>query len=139
MSRIYLGLFLGTVLTACGGFSLDTYWRSGAYILIAVDTRGQMNLAIDDRSGLSSALVGPTVFSIGANEKYIVVKQHPSKDASGGFDRSVTNYFIVDRTVGTGLADRQKSVRGPLSEEVFNQISVTQSLPAFTKTIDDLK
>jgi hypothetical protein len=134
-------LLLGAVavLTGCGNFSLDTYWRSGDYILIAVDTRGQMDLAIDDENGMSSALVGPTVFSIGANEKYIVVKQHPSKDAFGGFDRSVTNFFIVDRTVGAGLADRQRSVRGPLNEEAFKKLSVAQSLPAFTKTFDDLK
>jgi len=123
----------------CSKFSLDAHWRSGKYVLIAVDTRGQMSLAIDDQNGMSSALVGPTVFSIGADDRYIVVKQHPSKDAFGGLDRSVTNYFIVDRAVSSGPADGQKAVRGPLGEEEFKTLSATLSLPAFTKTFDDLK
>jgi len=129
----------GAGLTGCNDFSLDTAWRSGNYLLIEVDTRGQMYLAFDEKNGAPSALVGPTVFSIGTDDKHIVVKQHPSTNAFGGFDRSVTNYFIVDRTVNSGPADRQKAVRGPLGEEEFKTLSATLSLPAFTKTFDDLK
>jgi hypothetical protein len=132
-------LITSGAITGCGKYSLDTYWRSGNYVLIAVDTRGQMNLAIDDKSGMSSALVGPTIFSIGADARYIVLKQHPSKDGFGGFDRSVTNYFIVDRAVSTVAENRQKSVSGPLDENEFRSLTVTQSLPPFNKTFDDLK
>jgi len=132
-------LVTGGALMGCSKFSLDAHWRSGKYVLIAVDTRGQMSLAIDDKNGMSSALVGPTVFSIGADDRYIVIKQHPSKDAFGGFDRSVTNYFIVDRAVSPNADDGQKAVRGPLGEEEFKKLSATQSLPTFTKTFDDLK
>src|SRR5882757_7310095 len=79
-------LSAASALIGCGKFSLDTYWRSGKYLLIAVDTRGQMSLVIDDQNDMPSALIGPTIFSIGADDRYIVVKQHPSKDAFGGFD-----------------------------------------------------
>jgi hypothetical protein len=126
-------------LVSCSKFSLDTQWRSGKYVLIAIDTRGQMSLTIDGQSGMSSALVGPTVFSIGADDRYIVVKQHPSTDAYGGFDRSVTNYFIVDRAVSSGPADGQKAIRGPMGENEFKTFSATLALPAFAKTFDDLK
>jgi hypothetical protein len=131
-------LIAGAVLTACNEFSLDTDWRSGNYLLIEIDTRGQMYLAFDEQSGKPSELVGPTVFSIGADDKHIVVKQHPSTNDFGGFDRSVTNFFIVDRTVNPGPADRRKAVRGPLGEEEFKKLSATLSLPTFTKTFDDL-
>ena len=116
-------------LMGCSKFSLDTYWHSGEYVLIAVDTRGQMSLAIDDKGGMSSALVGPTIFSIGADDRYIVIKQHPSKDAFGGFDRAVS----------PSPSDGRTAVRGPLGEEEFKKSSATLSLPAFTKTFDDLK
>lgn len=121
------------VLPGCNQYSLDTYWHSGHYILIAIDAPGQMSLTTDDQRGMSGALVGPTVFSIGADDNHVVVKQHPSKDASGEFDRSVTNYFIVDRA-GDG-----KTVTGPLSESEFLKLSASQSLPAFTRTFSELE
>ena len=117
----------------CDKFSADTSWQRGKYRLIAVDTRGQMYLAVDETQGSPTSVVGPTVFSIGADDGHIVVKQHPSKDAFGGFDRSVTNYFVAD------LVGAQRTVHGPLSVEDFNKLSASESLPAFTKTFDDLK
>ena len=140
-TAIYACLLISMVgaLLGCSKFSLDAQWRSGKYVLIAIDTRGQMSLAIDDQSGMSGALVGPTVFSIGADDRYIVVKQHPRKDAFGAFDRTVTNYFIVDRIGRSGPAEGQNAVRGPLGEEEFKTLSATLSLPAFTKTFEDLK
>lgn len=138
---IYACLILITsgAITDCGKFSLDTYWRSGNYVLIAADTPGQMSLGLDDKSGMSSALVGPTIFSIGADDRYIVIKQHPSKDAFGGFDRTVTNYFVVDRTISPRPENIQKAVSGPLDENEFRSLTVAQSLPLFSKTFDDLK
>jgi hypothetical protein len=133
-------LVLGAVSTivSCGKFSADTYWRSGKYILIAVDTPGQMSLTVDE-SSMSSALVGPTVFSVGADDRHIVVKQHPSTDSSGRFDRSITNYFIVDRTANTSPSEKQAAVLGPLNEAEFTNLTRTQSLPPFTKTFKDLE
>ena len=99
-----------------------------------------MNLAFDMGDGSAIGLVGPTVFSIGADDKYIVVKQHPTKDGPGAeFDRSITNYFIVERTSSPSLADRQKGVRGPWTKADFEKLAASLSLPNFTKTFDDLK
>jgi hypothetical protein len=116
MTRVCLLIALG-ILAGCNQFSLDTYWRSGNYVLIAIDTRGQMNLATDDGHGMASTLIGPTVFSIGADDGH----------------RAVTNYFVVDRAGG------QRTVHGPLSADEFNKLSASEGLPAFTKTFNDLK
>jgi len=113
----------------------DTHWRSDNYRLIAVDSPGQMMLT---REGEYSAVVGPTVFSIGSNEKFVVVAQHPGKGVAD-FDRSITYYFIVERTRSSGRAGLQNEVRGPLSREEFDRLSASLSLPKFTKTFDDLK
>jgi hypothetical protein len=133
MTRIYILLAAFVTLAGCDWFSADTTWRSGSYRLIAVDTPGQMYLAVDVQNGSPTSVVGPTIFSIGADDAHIVVKQHPSKDAFGGFDRSVTNYFVVNRAGHPG------TVQGPLTVEEFNKLAATESLPAFTKTFDDLK
>jgi len=123
-------------IVGCDGLSLDTYWRSGSYRLIAVDSRGQMAL-VDTRGG-NGDLVGPTVFSIGANEKFIVVAQHPATNGFGDFNRSVTNYFVVGRTSGSKPTDKGK-VRGPLTKDELEKLSASLSLPKFNKTFNDLK
>lgn len=126
-------LSMVTLLSGCDDLWLDTYWRSGKYVLMAVDTRGQMFLGADQGNGAAIGIVGPTVFSIGADGRYIVVKQQPATDQFGRFDRSITNYFIVDRAAVSDTA-----IRGPLSAEEFAELSVGLALPAFTKTFDDL-
>ena len=118
-------------IVGCNEYALDTEWRSGSYRLIAIDTRGQMELI--DTNDKSWEGIGSTVFSIGADDKFIVVAQHPSTSAFGEFDRSITRYFIVER------ADKKKGVRGPLSKEEFDRLAASLLLPKFSKTFDDLK
>ncbi len=89
--------------------------------------------------------MGPTVFSIGADDSYIVAAQHPSTDKLGGFDRSITRYFVVERNHTPSSFQPWKGVRapigirGPLSKEEFDRLSTTLSLPTFSKTFEDLK
>jgi len=77
------------------------------------------------------ALVGPTVFAVGADDRHIVLKQHPATDQSAtSFDRAITNFFVVGR---------DKSVQGPLKRGEFDALSISLSLPAFTKVFEDLR
>jgi hypothetical protein len=82
---------------------------------MAVDTLGQMSLTIDDPEGMPDALVGPAVFAVDADDRRLVMKQHPRTDSSGGFDRSLANYYVIDRSDSVNPADLQKPERGPLS------------------------
>ncbi len=43
--------------------------------------------------GGSIGIPGSTVFALGADDHYIVVKQYPAKDSFGDFDQTVTDYF----------------------------------------------
>ncbi len=127
------------LFASCGGLSLDTYWRSERYVLIAIDNPGQMQLSFDEGGGTATSLVGPTVFAIGADEKYIVLMQHPSTNGFGAFDRSITNFFVVERTASLSRAERGKGVRGPLTKGEFEKLQSNLSLPKFTKTFDELQ
>jgi hypothetical protein len=127
-----------SVLTGCDALSPDTYWRSGDYELVAIDVKGQMMLAVDLHNGGSIGIVGPTVFALGADDRYIVVKQHPAKDGFGNFDQTITHYFIVTRISGSA-EEKEKGVRGPLSKNEFDGLAVSNSLPRFTKTFRDLE
>jgi hypothetical protein len=137
-SRLIVLVIAVSALAGCDVFSLDTYWRSGDYELIAIDVKGKMMLAVDLHNGGSIGIVGATVFSLGADEHYIVVKQHPETDGFGHFDRGVTNYFIVTRVPGSEH-DKEKGVRGPLSKDEFDRLSASTHLPRFTKTFADLE
>jgi hypothetical protein len=117
----------------------DVYWRSERYVAMEVDTPGQMHLAFDNRDGTSLGLVDATVFAVGADTRYIVVKQHPATDGFGHFDRSVTNYFYIERTDSSDFRERQRRVIGPLSEQDFRGRAAALKLPSFQKTFRDLQ
>jgi hypothetical protein len=141
MTRTIVISSLAAILVGgCDGLWLDTYWRSEKYVLVAVDARDQMNLAFDLGNGTAVALVGPTVFSLGADDKHIVVKQHPRRDSSGSsLDRSTIHYFVVARTTSGKISERERGVRGPLTEKEFEALAAALSLPAFSKTFADLE
>ena len=136
----FFSLIIVAFLSSCDRLWLDKYWRSERYVLLAIDAKSQMALSFDLKNGTALGLVGPTVFSIGADDKFIVVKQHPATDQfATSFDRSVTNYFVVERSQSSEFKERQKRVRGPMKKEVFERLAVSLSLPPFTKTFDDLE
>ncbi len=125
-------------LAGCNMWSVDAYWRSGKYMLVAIDSPGQMSLTVDQGGGTGFGIVGSTVFAIGSDTKFIVLKQHPG-DNFGNFDRSITNYFIVKRNSTPASMADESSVQGPLTKAQFDKLSKQLSLPAFSKTFKDLK
>jgi hypothetical protein len=127
-------------LYGCDSMWPDCYWRSERYVLLAIDAKSQMSLSFDMKNGTALGLVDATVFSIGADSKYIVVKQHPATDPwASSFDRSVTNYFIIERSQSPAFREREKGVRGPMKKEEFDKLAKSLSLPTFTKTFHDLE
>ena len=133
-----LTVSVAVLLVGCDRLWPDAYWRSERYVLLAIDTKGQMNLSFDLGNGTAVGLVDPTVFSIGADERYIVVQQHPKLDNFGHFNRSLTNYFVIERTSTNRWAERKGRVRGPLTEEQFQKLTSNLKLPPFTKVFNDL-
>ena len=128
MKRLVAILSSCLALVACSKWSVDTEWKSGAFRLIAIDAKSQMSLMHEDSP---VSLVGPTVFAVGADERHIVLKQHPATDqAATSFNRAITNFFVVGR---------DKRVRGPLKKEEFDALSASLSLPSFTKVFEDLQ
>ena len=116
----------------------DIYWSDERYSLLALDSPGRMNLSFYDE-GYYSELVEPAVYAIGANEKYLVLKQHPELRGSGTFDKTITRYYIVARTGSSELEDRRRGVRGPLTQAEFEKLAATLPLPRINKTFPEFK
>ena len=115
--------------TACSLFDSGTEWENSTYKLAWTDTSDNMSLSRKLPGGNTIGRVDATVYAIGANARYVVVKQHP------GGDRSKTLYFIVDVQSDTDHADPKDVVEGPLTESQYRDKAAVVELPQFSKTL----
>lgn len=133
--RFYLAVsavLLMSSLSCCGFIDSKVVWKSGRYGLIWIDDPKQVQLCFDAGRGSWLTLVDPQVFSVGADERFVVVKQHPNGD------RGITNYYIVSIRADSAAGESQHTVEGPFSEAEFTMKSKVLQLPVFTKFLDSL-
>lgn len=124
---------LCALISGCDLFDSGTEWRSGPYALLWIDKPGNVSLSYDLGSGSWAGRVEPQVFAVGANDHYIVVKQHPIQNKLG------VDYYIVLRGEDSMSADPKKVVLGPLTTEQFNLESKRLNLPQFSKVLEALQ
>ena len=130
--RFTFGCIAVPGLVACG-FVYDEP-IVGPYRLVAVDVLEDMRLCRTlERERDCIGRISETVFSVGWNARYVVAKQHPQND------RSITNYYYLERTKDTIHANRNESVTGPLSFEEFDARTKSLGLPSFSLTVESLK
>lgn len=126
-------LFLMFLLIGCDG--LKSEHITERYYLVAVDSAEEMTLSYSvDNDNSTVGVVSKTVFSVGYNDEYIIVKQHPLNN------RKIINYFIVPIYKSINYSP-EKGVIGPLSLKQFeeNRKDLNISNILFTIEIEDLK
>lgn len=79
------------ILSGCGLFESTSDKIIGHFNVSFVDDVNWRSVCLDN-----GTLIEPYVFAVGHNEKYIVVKQHPSNRNEFKIDTGVTKYFIID-------------------------------------------
>jgi hypothetical protein len=135
-------LLVTALLTGCDRLWPDVAWRAGHYVAIDIDSREQMSVSYDLEDGGAIGRVPATVFAVGSDGRYLIIKQHPY-DSIGKWekiDRSVTNYYIIDSTKDSKFADPSPPVViGPLSETEFQKKKIELKLPEFQKIFSDLE
>ena len=108
-------LFIYTI-TGCGGIGLALDKTIiGRFHLIAVDVKEDVSLSYELDDGNFIGVVNQTVFAVGHNDKYIIVKQHPQQ-----LGKSITNYYVVPVFVKNQYWI-EKEVVGPLTKEQFER------------------
>jgi len=92
----------------------------GNYYLVAVDDEAELSLDYCDPADQNGCggVIESTVFAVGYNEKYIIVKQHP-RTFPNPPDKEVTNFFIVPIKEGFNYRTMNNLI-GPLTLEQFN-------------------
>ena len=136
---IYL---LSIVIIGCGdGFTHKERLISN-YYLTALELNEDMSLSysVSKENDAFVGVVNPTVFAIGHNEEFIIVKQHPEKSPYQP-DKSITNYFIIPLKDKIAESE-EKNVIGPMTKEEFEkkreELGVPKSL-TFTKVFEELE
>ena len=133
MTKRLLALLCALLLSNCAWFDSRIEWRHGRYALLWVDLPDEVRLSFDVGDGAWGTIVEPRVFSVGANERYVVAKQHP------GGNRSITNYYIVEIRTVAPSGDWKEGVTGPLTEQAFDEKAKTLGLPVFSRTLEALR
>lgn len=92
------------------------------YGLLAIDDMNGMVLYCLD-GGYRIGIVSATVFAVGLNDDFIIVKQHPctsESNSSDSINKQITNYFIIP--IKNKISENiEKNIFGPLTFEKFEK------------------
>ncbi|MDO1451904.1 hypothetical protein Q0590_36885 [Rhodocytophaga aerolata] len=101
----------------------------GRYYLDAIDSEESMQLSYkDEDSGVGEGIIGETVFEVGWNDKFIVVKQHPHEFGEP-LNNQITNYYIVKVVHSNHYQTIKNNIVGPLNREEFNDMRKKLEVP----------
>ena len=137
---------LALLASACGpfwGFVHDEH-LAGPYRLVATDSDEQMSLCRSAPNGggdcFGDGLPGQTIFAAGADERYIVVGRHPHDFITGNSPPgATTEFYYVIRTPDEAERGPYGHVRGPFTEQQFENEKRRLNLPEFTRVFGHLK
>jgi len=112
----------------------------GDYYLDVHESRTDMTIVYVSEEGYRVGLMRPTVFAVGYNKQFIIIKQHPNH-IRNGINRSITNYYIVpvENPVSRAL---DENVVGPLTKVEFEHARQEMAIPEnldFTIVFEDLE
>lgn len=90
----------------------------GEYFLTSVDyVKSNTSLSYRLENGDFIGIIGEMVDSVGYNENFFIVKQHPPVNLNS-YDTNITNYYIVP-IYKKFTYDLDKNIIGPLNKEKF--------------------
>lgn len=87
---------------------------------------------------VGDGLPGRTVFAAGADDRYLVIARHPSTFGEP-LNRSVTEYYVVERSANEADPRSRPTVLGPYDRPAFEEKARELSLPEFSIVFDDLR
>jgi len=114
-----------SILIALQSCDSRTEWHDGNYEVVWIDTP-ELSLYLNVGEGALNQRVGPEVIAVGANSKYITVKQRDPNT------KLISFYFIEKATDGI-YKNSAEVTKGPFSESEFQKLSTELDLPKFSK------
>lgn len=118
--KLLTNVLLLLALSACGPM-----WEDDEYEVYYNDGNINLGIKIDD-SGTYHGRVDHKVVAVGADEKYVVVKQLKPGEAA-------PSYFYIVREKDNKYLNSDEITQGPFSAVRFNELSQKLGLPSFSK------
>jgi len=120
--QILLLLFFG-LNNAIGGFAYEKKLNNG-YQLNAMDSRSEMSIWLPD----NLIIVKETVFAVGQNDSFIIVKQHPPGN------KEHINYYAIPliNKISEYLPD---NIYGPMNSDEFDKLKTELNINNLDFTI----
>ena len=141
MKKTILYLSILMLFFGCQDLAIKEKIIENYYLVAADDSEGTILSYHDSSDGNNySGIIEATVFAVGYNDNYMIVKQHPCVLPHSP-DKKITNYYILPLKNGMDWKTKNGLV-GPLTLEQFNEkrkeLNISDEL-TFTKEIEDLK
>jgi hypothetical protein len=141
MIRILLFIIIVMVSTGCGGLAVKEKIVENYYFVAGDDPAGTFLSYHESSDGNNySGIIEATVFAVGYNNNFMIVKQHPRKFPNPP-DKSITNYYILPLKEGMDWRSKNGLI-GPLTKSEFikkrKELGVPNNL-TFTKILKDLQ
>lgn len=134
--KLTLLFFLISSCISCSLFDSSSEQIIGRYFVLWIDLPTSHTVSLRDSIYSSSfePIVPQYVFAVGHNKKYIIAKQHPTRELNGRtkVKTNITNYYIIDM-------QKNHKTFGPLPKQKFDSFRLAlkiQNIP-FDKTYLD--
>ena len=104
-------------------------WTDGMHQVVEIDVPGNSELCYELGKGACIGRIG-SVFEIGSNQRFIVVKSCPDSECS---------YFYLEKSRDDGFIDKRDLIKGPYSAKEYESTKATLGLPQLIelKSISD--
>jgi hypothetical protein len=127
MRRLIPILVMVPILAFATGCYSGTKWKSGKYEVYWIDHSSDLTLGLELEDGNSIGRVGPQVFAVGEDDKWIVAARHPSGD------KSKKEFYYFSKAADHPHKNADEIVLGPFTGDEFNGHKARLSLPDWDK------
>ncbi len=128
--KYILNIFLFVSFCSLQSCLFDSYSKSinSKYLLSAIDGDENMSLCYITKDNYMIAVVDRTVFAVGYNNNFIIVKQHPKGN------KEYTNYFVIPLI--TNISEfPSDNIYGPMNIDEFEKLKIKLDIKNLDFTI----
>lgn len=123
MHRFIPILVVISFFTFATGCDSGSKWKSGKYQVYWIDISSDLMLGLNLEDGNSIGRVGPQIFAVGEDDKWIVAARYPNGD------RSKKEFFYFSKSADHPHKNADEIVLGPFTDDEFHKHKARLSLP----------
>ena len=105
-----------------------TKWESGDYEVYWIDVSSDLTLGRKLPDGNAIGRVGPQVFAVGADDRWVVAARYPDGDKSN------PEYFYFAKSADGPYKNGNEVALGPFTAKEFEELKKKHGLPEWSRS-----